>query len=204
MLFIGEILNKSELMHMKKEIELSLNESINIRAELLSSSIESVIQIANMLVEAFKAGHSLYLIGNGGSAADAQHISGELVGRFKKDRKPLPALALTTDTSVLTAIANDYNYDQCFERQVEAFVRKDDVVLGLSTSGNSVGIINATILANNKGAKTIAFTGKGGGRLKDHVDLCLEIPSTDTARIQECHITIGHILCSLIEKELFG
>ncbi|MBT3880360.1 MAG: D-sedoheptulose 7-phosphate isomerase [Candidatus Scalindua sp.] len=189
---------------MKKEIESSLNESINIKVELLSSSVESVIQIANMLIEAFKTGHSLYLMGNGGSAADAQHISGELVGRFKKNRKPLPALALTTDTSVLTAIANDFGYDLCFERQVDAFVKNGDVVFSLSTSGNSVGIINATILAKKKGAKTIAFTGKGGGRLKDHVDLCLEIPSTDTARIQECHITIGHILCSLVEKELFG
>ena len=189
---------------MKKEIESSLNESINIMAELLSGSVEPVIQIANILVEAFKTGHSLYLMGNGGSAADAQHISGELVGRFKKDRKPLPALALTTDTSVLTAIANDFGYDLCFERQVEAFVKNGDVVFGLSTSGNSASIINATLLAKKKGAKTIAFTGKGGGRLKDHVDVCLEIPSTDTARIQECHITIGHILCSIIEKELFG
>lgn len=189
---------------MKKEIESSLNESINIRTELLSSSVESVIQIANILVEAFKTGHSLYLMGNGGSAADAQHISGELVGRFKKDRKPLPALALTTDTSVLTAIANDFGYDLCFERQVEAFVKDGDVVFGLSTSGNSASIINAAVLAKKKGAKTIAFTGKGGGRLKDQVDVCLEIPSTDTARIQECHITIGHILCSIIEKELFG
>ncbi len=189
---------------MKKEIESSLNESINIRAELLSSSVEPVVQIANILVEAFKAGHSLYLMGNGGSAADAQHISGELVGRFKKDRKPLPALALTTDTSVLTAIANDFGYDLCFERQVEAFVKNGDVVFALSTSGNSAGIINAAVLAKKKGAKTIAFTGKGGGRLKDQVDVCLEIPSTDTARIQECHITIGHILCSIIEKELFG
>lgn len=189
---------------MKKEIESSLNESINIRAELLSGSVEPVIQIANILVEAFKTGHSLYLMGNGGSAADAQHIAGELVGRFKKDRKPLPALALTTDTSVLTAIANDFGYDLCFERQVEAFVKNGDVVFGLSTSGNSVSIINAIILAKKKGAKTIAFTGKGGGRLKDHVDVCLEIPSTDTARIQECHITIGHILCSIVEKEIFG
>lgn len=189
---------------MKKEIESSLNESIKIRAEILSSSVEPVVQIANILVEAFKAGHSLYLMGNGGSAADAQHISGELVGRFKKDRKPLPALALTTDTSVLTAIANDFGYDLCFERQVEAFVKAGDVVFSLSTSGNSASIINATILARKKGAKTIAFTGKGGGRLKDHVDVCLEIPSADPARIQECHITIGHILCSIIEKELFG
>ena len=170
---------------MKNEIESSLNESINLRKELLSDSVETVIQIANIVVDAFKAGHSLYLIGNGGSAADAQHIAGELVGRFKKDRKPLPALALTTDTSVITAIANDYGYDLCFERQVEAFVKDGDVVFSLSTSGNSASIINATILARKKGARTIAFTGKGGGGLKDHVDVCLEIPSADTARIQE-------------------
>ncbi len=141
---------------------------------------------------------------NGGSAADAQLISGEMVVRFKKDRRPLPAIALTTDTSVLTAIANDFGYDLCFERQVEAFVKNGDVVFGLSTSGDSVSIINAIIIAKKKGAKTIAFTGKGGGKLKDHVDVCLEIPSTDTARIQECHITIGHILCSIVEKEIFG
>ncbi|KHE91556.1 MAG: D-sedoheptulose 7-phosphate isomerase [Candidatus Scalindua rubra] len=188
---------------MKKEIESSLNESINIKTELLSNSVETVAQIANILIEAFQAGHSLFLMGNGGSAADAQHISGELVGRFKKNRKPLPALALTTDTSVLTAIANDFGYDHCFERQVDAFVKDGDIVIGLSTSGNSSSIINAALVAKGKGARTIAFTGKDGGRLKDHVDVCLEIPSTDTARIQECHITIGHILCSIIEKELF-
>ncbi len=145
---------------MKSEIEESLTESIKLRTELLSDSVETIIQIANISVDAFKSGHSLYLMGNGGSAADAQHISGELVGRFKKDRKPLPALALTTDTSVLTAIANDYGYDQCFEKQVEAFVKDGDLVFGLSTSGNSSSIINAIVSAEKKGAKTIAFTGK--------------------------------------------
>ncbi len=189
---------------MKREIESSLNESINLRKELLSGRVDTIIQIANIAIDAFRSGHSLYLMGNGGSAADAQHIAGELVGRFKKDRKPLPALALTTDTSVITAIANDYGYDKCFERQVEALAKEGDVVVGLSTSGNSVNILNAVTLAGKNKAKTIAFTGKGGGRLKENVDVCLEIPSPDTARIQECHITIGHILCSIIEKELFG
>ncbi len=188
---------------MKNLIETSLNESINIRSELLSNSVETISQIADLSVNALRSGHSLYLMGNGGSAADAQHISGELVGRFKKDRKPLPALALTTDTSVLTAIANDYGYDLCFERQIEAFVKSGDVVFGLSTSGNSVNIINAAILAGKKGANTIAFTGRDGGRLKDIVDICLKIPSSDTAHIQECHMTVGHIICSIIEKELF-
>ena len=188
---------------MKDLIETSLNESINIRSELLSNSVETISQIANLSVNALKSGHSLYLMGNGGSAADAQHISGELVGRFKKDRKPLPVLALTTDTSVLTAIGNDYGFDLCFERQIEAFVKNGDVVFGLSTSGNSVNIINAAILAGKKGANTIAFTGRDGGRLNDIVDICLKIPSTDTAHIQECHMTVGHIICSIIEKELF-
>ena len=188
---------------MKNEIESSLKESISLKTELLSNSVDSIIKIAIILVEAYRTGHSLFLMGNGGSAADAQHIAGELVGRFKKNRKPLPALALTTDTSVLTAIANDFGYDQCFERQVDAFVREGDVVIGLSTSGNSLNIINAALSAKKKSAKTIAFTGEGGGDLKDNVDVCLEIPSKDTARIQECHITIGHILCSIIEKELF-
>ncbi len=150
---------------MKNEIEESLAESIKLRTELLSESVETIIQIADISVDAFKSGHTLYLMGNGGSAADAQHIAGELVGRFKKDRKPLPALALTTDTSVLTAIANDYGYDQCFEKQVEAFVRDGDVAFGLSTSGNSTSIINAIVSAGKRGAKTIAFTGKDGGRL---------------------------------------
>ena len=138
---------------MKKEIESSLNESINIRAELLSSSVEPVVQIANILVEAFKAGHSLYLMGNGGSAADAQHISGELVGRFKKDRKPLPALALTTDTSVLTAIANDFGYDQCFERQLEAFVKDGDVVVEFKYKWQFYEYYKCYYISEKKGSK---------------------------------------------------
>ncbi len=188
---------------MKNEIKESLNESIRIKSELLSNSIEIITQIATVSVNALKDGHSLYLMGNGGSAADAQHISGELVGRFKKDRKALPVLALTTDTSVLTAIANDYGYDLCFEKQIEAFVKNGDVVFGLSTSGNSKNIVNAVILAKKKGAKTIGFTGKDGGTLKDLVDICLKVPSSETPRIQECHITVGHILCSIVENELF-
>lgn len=188
---------------MKDEIETSLNESIRLKSELLSKSVDTISEIATISVDALRNGHSLYLMGNGGSAADAQHISGELVGRFKKDRKALPVLALTTDTSVLTAISNDYGYDLCFEKQVEAFVKSGDVVFGLSTSGNSVNILNAIKLAKKKDAKTIGFTGKNGGELKYLVDICLMVPSSDTPRIQECHITVGHIICSIIEKELF-
>ena len=187
----------------KKEIETSLNESIRVKSELLSSSIETIAEIAAITVNAFKAGNSLYLMGNGGSAADAQHISGELVGRYKKDRKALPALALTTNTSVLTAVSNDFGYDLCFEKQIEAFVKNGDVVFGLSTSGNATNVINAIKLARKMGARTIGFTGKDGGMLKDYVDVCLMVPSSETPRIQECHITVGHIMCSIIEKELF-
>ncbi|MFQ5965354.1 MAG: SIS domain-containing protein [Candidatus Scalinduaceae bacterium] len=189
---------------MKNEIEKSLNESIRVKSELLSNSVEIISEIAAISINALSAGHSLYLIGNGGSAADAQHISGELVGRYKKDRKALPVIALTTDTSVLTAISNDYGYDLCFERQVEAFVKKGDVVFGLSTSGNSKNIINAIKLAKKIGAKTVGLTGREGGELKAFVDICLMVPSTDVPHIQECHITVGHILCSIIEKDLFG
>ena len=188
---------------MKSEIEKSLNESIGVKSEVLSNSVETIARIATMAVDALRDGHSLYFMGNGGSAADAQHISGELVGRYKKDRKALPVLALTTDTSVLTAISNDFGYDYCFEKQIEAFARKDDVVFGLSTSGNATNVINALKLAGKIGAKTIGFTGRDGGMIKDIVDVCLMVPSSDTPRIQECHITIGHILCSIIENELF-
>jgi D-sedoheptulose 7-phosphate isomerase len=188
---------------MKDEIEKSLNESISVKSEVLSNSVGTITKIATMAVDALRNGHSLYFMGNGGSAADAQHISGELVGRYKKDRKPLPALALTTDTSVLTAISNDFGYEYCFEKQVEAFVKNGDVVFGLSTSGNSTNIINALKLAGKIGAKTIGFTGRDGGMIKDIVDVCFMVPSSETPRIQECHITVGHILCSIIENELF-
>jgi D-sedoheptulose 7-phosphate isomerase len=188
---------------MKSEIEKALNESIGVKSEVLSNSVETIARIATMAVDALRDGHSLYFMGNGGSAADAQHISGELVGRYKKDRKSLPVLALTTDTSVLTAISNDFGYDYCFEKQIEAFARKGDVVFGLSTSGNATNVINALKLAGKIGAKTIGFTGRDGGMIKDIVDVCLMVPSSDTPRIQECHITIGHILCSIIENELF-
>ncbi len=188
---------------MKDEIEKSLNESIGVKSEILSNSVGTIAEIATIAVDALRDGHSLYFMGNGGSAADAQHISGELVGRYKKDRKSLPVLALTTDTSVLTAISNDFGYEYCFEKQVEAFVKNGDVVFGLSTSGNSTNIINALKLAGKIGAKTIGFTGRDGGMIKDIVDVCLMVPSSETPRIQECHITVGHILCSIIENELF-
>ncbi len=141
-------------------------------------------------------------MGNGGRAADAQHIAAELMGRFKKERKALPAIALTVDTSALTAIGNDYGFDTVFSRQIEGLARKGDVVLGFSTSGNSENVIRAFKIANELGAVTIGLLGNEGGRAKDNVRLSIIVPSDDTARIQEVHITIGHIICEILDEEL--
>lgn len=186
------------------DIETQLQESIDTKRALLSANLDVVRKIADALIGAFKNNRRVYLMGNGGSAADAQHIAGELIGRFKINRRPLPAIAITTDTSVITALANDFGYDTCFSRQIEALAASGDVVLAFSTSGNSKGILDAVKIAKNIGATTIGFTGKDGGLLKDAVDICLRVPSNNTPRIQECHITVGHIVCFIVEKELFG
>ncbi len=185
------------------DIEKELKESIEVKQGLLAGGIATIEEMARVMGGCLKAGNTVYLMGNGGSAADAQHIAGEMVGRFQRERKALPVLALTTNSSVLTAIANDYGYDICFERQVEAFVKGGDVVIGISTSGNSQGILRAIRLAKERGAVTMGLTGQDGGNLKDLVDICLQVPSRSTPRIQECHATVGHILCSIVEKELF-
>ena len=167
-------------------------------AETLSSEIlDAALQIKARLQE----GGKLLLMGNGGSAGDAQHIAAELVGRFKKERKAMPALALTVDTSSLTALGNDYGFDTIFERQIEAFANNNDAVIGISTSGNSENVLRAVNKANTIGAFTIGLVGNDGGKLKDVVNLPIIIPSNDTARIQEVHITIGHIICEIIEED---
>ena len=185
------------------DIEIQLQESIDTKKALLSANLDVIREIADVIIKAYKDKHCVYLIGNGGSAADAQHIAGELIGRFKINRRPLPAIALTTDTSVITAIANDFGYETCFARQIEALAKPGDVLLAFSTSGNSKGILNAVQVAKSLRAITIGFTGKDGGLLKSIVDICLKIPSDNTPRIQECHITVGHIICSIVEKEIF-
>ena len=187
-----------------EEIERELREGIEVSQALLFKGKETIKKIASVLVQCLRKGHTVYLMGHGGSAAEAQHIAGELIGRFKKDRSALPALAFSADSSVLTALANDYGFDSCFERQVEAFVKEGDVVLGLSTSGNSPAVLKALQLARKKGAATIGLTGQSGGKMKEPVDLCLRVPSDNTPRIQECHMAVSHVLCYLIEKELFG
>jgi D-sedoheptulose 7-phosphate isomerase len=189
----------------------------DIKATLAASLIEENIKLtkhlqrrakdlaamADLLVDAFRNGNKVLLFGNGGSAADAQHIACELAGRFYRDRQPLPAIALTTNTSALTAIANDYGYEEIFDRQVRALVRPGDIVIGISTSGNSPNVLKAINTAKQLGAITIAFTGKRG-RLKNIADYALSIPSVDTPRVQEAHITAGHIICYLVEQALFG
>ena len=167
-------------------------------AETLSSEI---LDAAQKIQGRLEAGGKLLLMGNGGSAGDAQHIAAELVGRFKKERKAMPALALTVDTSSLTALGNDYGFNTIFERQVEALANKNDTVIGISTSGNSENVVRAVNKANSIGAFTIGLLGNDGGKLKDAVNLPIIIPSNDTARIQEVHITIGHIICEIIEED---
>ena len=161
-----------------------------------------VIQLmAERCKEALKAGNQVLFCGNGGSAADAQHLAAELIGRFQKERRSLASIALTTDTSILTAVANDYGYDEVFARQVEGLGRSGDVLIGISTSGNSANVVKAALKARDTGMHTIAFTGEGGGKLKDICDITFAVPSKVTARIQEMHIMVGHIICELVEEE---
>ena len=180
---------------------LDENTRIMIRVKDLAPLIET---ITNEIVIAYRNQKKVVLFGNGGSAADAQHIAAEFVGKFYKDRESLPSLAFHTNTSVVTATANDFGYEHIFERQVSSFVEGGDVVIGLSTSGNSPNVIKGLEKANEKGAVTVGFTGSKQNQIEKIVDYCLKIPSTDTPRIQEGHITVGHIICYLVEKELFG
>jgi D-sedoheptulose 7-phosphate isomerase len=168
-------------------------------AETLSGEI---LEAAQTIRDRLASGGKLLLMGNGGSAADSQHIAAELVGRFKKERAAIPAIALTVDSSSLTALGNDYGFEAIFSRQIEALATAKDAVIGISTSGNSQNVIRALNLARNMGAATIGLMGQGGGNMRDCVDICIVVPSDDTARIQEVHITIGHIICEIIEQDL--
>ena len=185
-------------------IRSAILESIEVKSDLLNQHVSTIADLSRLLIEALRAGKKLVLFGNGGSAADAQHVAAELVNRFQMDRNPLPAIALTTDTSILTSVGNDLAFDELFSRQVRALVQRGDVAVGISTSGNSSNVINGIIAAKEKGAVTVGFTGRSGGRLKDLVDTCCHVSSESTARIQEAQITIWHALCEVIEREMFG
>ena len=171
--------------------------------EAIKNLTPIIAKISEKIINAYRNKKKVVLFGNGGSAADAQHIAAEFVGKFYIDRESLPSLAFHTNTSVLTATANDFGYDLVFERQVSSFVEEGDIAIGISTSGNSPNVIKGLIKAKEKGAITVGFTGQKQNKIEEIVDLCLKIPSSDTPRIQEGHITVGHIICYLVEKELF-
>jgi len=178
-----------------------LNESADLKREVAETLAPAILEAVNHVRASFENRGKLLLMGNGGSAADAQHLAAEFIGRYKLERKPIPAIALTTDSSILTCVGNDYSFDDVFVRQIQALARKEDTVLAISTSGNSENVLRAVAEAKQIGAVTIGLLGKGGGKLKDLVDVPLVVPSSDTARIQEVHITIGHILCEILDQE---
>ncbi len=191
---------------MKKKVFNILKSSHNNIEKLLSDELlqDSICKVVNHCVASFKNGHKLLLCGNGGSAADAQHIASELSGRFYKNRPPLNAEALHVNSSYMTAVANDYGYEKTYQRMLQASGKKGDVLFAISTSGNSKNVINAIIEANNLGMFCIGLTGKDGGMMNNKCDILIKIPSDNIARIQETHILIGHIICQLIEDNLFA
>ncbi|CAO5005011.1 Phosphoheptose isomerase [Microcystis aeruginosa] len=184
---------------LQKQIQQSVEEHTLV-INSLANYLAEIQQLATLVVKTLKTGNKILLMGNGGSAADAQHIAAELVGRFTIERRGLPVIALTTDTSILTSIANDYGYENIFTRQVEALANPDDLVIGISTSGNSNNVLQALTAAASLGCQTAALLGKGGGEIKNVVNLSLIVPSSNTARIQEAHILIGHILCQVVDS----
>jgi len=193
----------NDLAAMENTIRAAIREGVEVKTRLLAETSPTLAHIAVAMAEAFRNGGKVVLFGNGGSAADAQHVAAELVNRFLMERKPLPALALTNDTSVLTAMANDLGFDCVFARQVQALVQPGDVVVGLSTSGNSENVIQGLRAARECGATTVGLTGREGGRLKDVAEICFCAPSDNTPRIQETHITVLHAICEVVERELF-
>ncbi len=189
----------------ERQIANLIEASIATKKAMLSDSqiVVTVAKVSKILVKALKQGNKALLFGNGGSAADAQHIAADLVGRFAFDRPALPALALSVNASSVTAIGNDYGFDQVFSRQLEALARAGDVAIGISTSGNSANVLRAMSTARKMGLHTIALTGRTGGKLRNTADHCICVPSDDTPRIQECHTLIGHIISELVEREIF-
>jgi D-sedoheptulose 7-phosphate isomerase len=185
---------------MRDVIRDVLLESIQVKEEILRSQVGQILEIADLIIGCLKKNGKVLLFGNGGSASDSQHIAAELVGRFKKDRTALAAIALTVNTSVLTSLANDYSFDIVFARQIEALGQKNDVAIGISTSGKAKNVVQGFRQAKKMGLKTVALTGRDGGEIAKLADVSLVVPSQVTARIQEAHITIGHIICELIEQ----
>ena len=193
-------------MQVQNTINDLIKASISVKEQIISDGIMAPIleEVIQKITNTFQNGGAVYFCGNGGSAADAQHLAAEFSGRFYKDRKALPSEALHCNTSYLTAVANDYSYDVIYSRLIEGIARKGDVLIGLSTSGNSGNILKAFEMANSMGVFTIGMTGAGGGKMKAISNYLIEVPSNTTPRIQESHILIGHIICELVEKNIFG
>lgn len=187
-------------------VKCELQSSIAVKQAVLADDtlMQLITDTGQLLIRVYEAGHRLLIAGNGGSAADAQHIAAEFVGQFNFDRPGLPALALTTDSSVITSVSNDYGYDKVFRRQVEVHGAAGDVFLAISTSGNSANMLEAVLAAQTRGLLTIGLTGQSGGKLRDLCDHCICVPSNDVPRIQEAHMLIGHTLCAMAEQALFG
>ena len=193
-------MNTEDALH---HVTVSLKEGAELREKLARQCGRAIVEAALMLTECLESGGKLLFFGNGGSAADAQHLAAEFVGRFVKERRALPAIAFSTDTSILTAVGNDYGFDQIFVRQMEALGQPGDVAIGITTSGNSPNVLLAFKEATKLGLKTIGLAGKDGGQLARCVDLPIIVPASNTARIQECHIAIGHLFCELVEEKMF-
>jgi D-sedoheptulose 7-phosphate isomerase len=194
----GKMSNFSDLNDIQNILQKSLNEHI-FMASSIADLLPDIGKVASILIDTFSQGNKLLICGNGGSASDAQHIAAELVGRFVKERAGLPAIALNTDTSILTSVANDYGYESIFSRQVQALSKPGDVVMGISTSGNSKNVVKALKIASTLNCQTVGLLGKDGGEIKEIADINIIVPSNNTARIQEMHILIGHMLCETVD-----
>ncbi|MFH1942035.1 MAG: D-sedoheptulose 7-phosphate isomerase [bacterium] len=189
---------------MESIIREGLLASARVKSEMAESGVDSIRMAAERLIRSLKSGGKILLCGNGGSAADSQHIAAELIGRFGMERKAMPAIALTTDTSILTAVSNDYGYEEIFRRQVEALGKAGDVLVGISTSGRSKNVVLAMEKAKALGMTTVALAGSEEGPMTRVADVAIRIPASESARIQEGHIAVGHILCNLVEQHFFG
>ncbi len=187
-----------------KTADSIFQESIQLKQAVARTSTTLIVEMAEVVAQAFRGHHRLFLFGNGGSAADAQHLAAEFVNRFQRERIPLPAISLTVDTSILTSISNDYHFDDIFLKQLQALAQPGDAALGISTSGSSPNVVKALKWAREHGLHTMGWAGATLGQMDTYCDLILHVPSRTTARIQECHITVGHILCGLVDEILFG
>ena len=192
-------------MDRRSTIKRNLEDALKLKQQILADEdmLQSIEHISNLIVQSLRNGGKILFCGNGGSAADAQHIAAELSGRYYFDRPPLFAEALHVNTSYLTAVANDISFDEIYSRLITSIGGKDDILIGLSTSGNSQNVVNAIKAGEEKGLKTVAFTGKDGGKLSELASITIRIPSDDTPRIQECHLLIGHAICEIVEREMF-